>query len=145
MFSNAKEFMAERPFLIHVFMYVIIFVSLGLIIKGATNEAGDRKEQNCQLFESDNLQDVRALKATYDYIEALNPDEIQSTINQFIIVSVPDAQIEAATDQAPDYCDDPGVALPEPDPKVPEEKDFSNLLNCNTLRDLGKKPVNCVE
>lgn len=91
------------------------------------NETKDRVSQTCELFEGAHLNDVTQLKQTYKYIDALGPREVKDTINQFIISGLPELELKARSDPAPEYCDEPDVGLPEPDPVLPKKRDFSNL------------------
>jgi hypothetical protein len=63
---------------------------------------------------------VRALRKTYLYLEQLKPAERRTTLNRFILHKLPSVEREARTDQAPGFCDEPGIGLPEPDPRIPQ-------------------------
>lgn len=88
-----------------------------------------RVEQDCLKEERDHAGDVRQLRRTYrfllDYPVANRDDPLFVAILQLL----PQTESAARTDNAPDYCDDPGVGLPEPDPKIPERpKALDELL-----------------
>lgn len=85
----------------------------------AEREARIRVNQTCALFEADHLRDVDQLGETYRYLLALRAGERKTTFNRFIIAGLPDLEAEARVDKAPDYCDEPKVGLPEPDPVIP--------------------------
>ena len=82
-------------------------------------EIAERVDQNCTLFETDHKSDVDRLGNTYRYLLAVRPEERGQTINQFVLNGLPDLEREARVDSAPDYCDQPKVGLPEPDPAIP--------------------------
>jgi hypothetical protein len=87
-----------------------------------------RVDQTCHLFESDHLADVEDLADTYEYLDTLTKVEAKSGLNQFIISDLPEAESEARVDSAPPYCDEANQGLPEPDPVIPEQRDFTHLL-----------------
>ena len=88
----------------------------------------ERLDQTCTLFETDYLEDVRQLKATYKYLLDLPESEWRLTINQTVVRGLPRLEGEARTDSAPDFCDEPGRGLKEPGPVVPKKRDFSYIL-----------------
>jgi hypothetical protein len=90
------------------------------LIDRIEREGVERRQQSCQLFESDHLADVQALRRTYHYLGGLSARERRTGINRALLVNLPRTEQEARTDSAPDFCDKPGVGLPEPDPVVPE-------------------------
>jgi hypothetical protein len=90
------------------------------VAASARAEQAERRDQNCHLFEGDHLRDVEDLRSTYKYLNQLTAVERRTAINQAILRSLPMAEGEARVDRAPDYCDAPGVGLPEPDPVVPD-------------------------
>jgi 4-amino-4-deoxy-L-arabinose transferase-like glycosyltransferase len=92
-----------------------VYLWLGVI----TPEAEERREQNCQWFEGDHHADVTALVTQYDYFQRFTSAELRNNDFLSVFQQLPVAELEAARDRAPDYCDEPGVALPEPDPCVP--------------------------
>jgi hypothetical protein len=83
-------------------------------------DVNDRRDQTCRLFERDHLADVERLRGTYKYLNGLAPVQFEDTLNQAILRQLPDLESEARVDSAPDYCDEDGVGLPEPDPVVPK-------------------------
>ena len=106
----------------------------------AQSEANRReaRHQICLRDEREHLEAVEGLADLYRYIGQLKPAELRDTINQFIIMDLPQTEREAATDQAPKFCDEPGftqeaiyrntngrlgsppVGRPEPDPEIPD-------------------------
>lgn len=83
------------------------------------NEVAQRRGQSCKISETKQAKDVKQLVKYYEYLLALSPEERNQTINKFIFKTLPDVELEASTDDAPDFCDEPGVGLPEPDMKIP--------------------------
>lgn len=98
------------------------------LLKDFIDETTERRSQSCDLFEGQHLDDVKELRRTYKYIEALEPEEISSTLNQFVIRGLPELEDDARNDPAPEYCDDPNIGLPEPDPNLPPKRDYRDLL-----------------
>lgn len=90
------------------------------LLKRIINEGNERRQQSCTADERKHLATVDNLQKLYIYIEGLSPEEASTNFNKAIIASVPDAEEDAYNDNAPEYCDVPGVGLPEPDPKVPD-------------------------
>lgn len=82
-------------------------------------ESKNRRDQACLRDESSHLDDVRALGQTYRYLEQLKPSERKQTINVFILRNLPQTEQKARHDSAPDFCDEPGIGLREPDPVLP--------------------------
>jgi hypothetical protein len=91
-----------------------------LLVQTIEREGVQRRDQLCQLFETDHLADVKRLKRTYQYLEAVSRRKRRGALNAEITRGLPDLEREAAADSAPDFCDAPDVGLPEPDPVVPE-------------------------
>jgi hypothetical protein len=110
-------------------------------------ESLGRRRQSCRGDEQEHKDNVRALRQTYKILS--NPKlraQFDPGLIQFAIANLPAAERKARVDQAPEFCDEPGVkqerlykkthgergkppiGLPEPDPVVPKKKDFSYLL-----------------
>lgn len=89
------------------------------------NEGKERRSDTCRTFEGAHLQEVRSLKSLYDYLALLTVAQRREPLNRTIAKGLPELELNARTDQdqngeyVPEYCDAPGVGLPEPDPKVP--------------------------
>jgi hypothetical protein len=122
------DYIKEHPFIIHVFVYILIVISIALVFIEQQNSTNQRIDETCQLFEADHKADVEALVSTYNYLNQLRPKEADDTINQTIITNLPQLEREARTDTAPPFCDEPNRGLPEPDPEIPTRQDFSHLL-----------------
>lgn len=97
-------------------------------ISSFKKESFQRRDDSCEISEREHLTDVKALRQTYKYIDSLKPDEVKDTLNQFIIANMPQTEQNARIDVAPEYCDEPHIGLPEPDPVLPKKRDFSHLL-----------------
>lgn len=78
-----------------------------------------RRDQTCALQETKQKADVDALARTYDYLAGLSRAERRERLNVVILAQLPRTVREAQIDDAPPFCDQPGVGLPEPDPKLP--------------------------
>lgn len=107
---------------------VALGLSAALFVKNA-HERNDRLGQTCTIFEQNQKDDVQALKQTYKFLAIQTPKELQQPINQFIIANLPITEQNAQTDDAPDYCDEEGFGLPEPDPVLPKHRDFTKYLS----------------
>lgn len=82
-------------------------------------EAKERINESCTINERKQKVDVDQLARTYAYLEALAPDEKGSALNRAIVAQLPTTEAAAREDDAPSYCDKPGVGLPEPDDPIP--------------------------
>jgi hypothetical protein len=83
-------------------------------------ESRERLDATCTIFESSQRSDVDALAQTYRYLADLPPREMSSSLNRAVLANLPATIREATVDDAPGYCDAPGVGLPEPDPPLPK-------------------------
>lgn len=101
------------------FAFVVLAATNAAALFLVVNEASERRDQNCELFEADHLDDVKRLRGTYRYL-MLPVAEQEPTLTKLVFAQLPMLEREASADQAPAYCDEEGVGLPEPDPKVPE-------------------------
>lgn len=93
-------------------------------------ETVKRVNQLCRGDEQEHKDNVRVLRQTYRILS--DPDErskFDPGLIQYAITNLPITERKARTDQAPKFCDKPGVGLPEPDPVVPKKRDFSHLLS----------------
>jgi hypothetical protein len=101
---------------------LITFAAVGLsawaFFKGET-ERRERTDQACTIFERKHKQDVDALISTYRYLGTLSGKELAEPLNRAVLAGLPRTIREANLDDAPPYCDKPGVGEPEPDPKLP--------------------------
>lgn len=100
------------------------------LAREAKIEQRDRVNDFCLIFETKQKSDVDSLAQTYRYLADLTPKQLATPLNRAILANLPRTIREATTDDAPDYCDEPGAAaekkgarpvgLPEPDDKIPE-------------------------
>ncbi len=79
----------------------------------------ESRGQVCGWFEGDHLDDVQGLVNTYAYFGGLTADDLRDSDFLAVFQQLPETEGEAVQDRAPDFCDEPGVALPEPDPCFP--------------------------
>lgn len=106
-----------------------------------------RRDQSCRADEREHKRNVDNLRRTY---RALNSPTTRADLGpglvKLIVAQMPQAEDLARNDQAPEYCDEPGVkaerlyretngkqglppvGLPEPDPVPPKRQDFNYLL-----------------
>ena len=82
-------------------------------------EGVERRDQSCDISEAKHKADVVQLERTYAYLLSLSPREKRSSINRAVLANLPNVEREARLDPAPSFCDEPGVGLKEPDPKIP--------------------------
>lgn len=80
-------------------------------------EAKQRRDQSCTIQEKKQLADIVQLQQTYRFL--LDPESKKNGLYGPVLIALPRTESEAREDDAPDFCDDPGVGLPEPDTKVP--------------------------
>jgi hypothetical protein len=99
-------------------------------------EGRERRDQACVLNERDHLADVQNLKRAYDrlpeafaFYMSIAPADMKPLLRSMIAQDLKRLEQEARVDQAPEYCDEPGVGLVEPDPVIPERRSFKHLLN----------------
>jgi hypothetical protein len=84
-------------------------------------ENRERRDQACAISEHKQETDIMKLKRTYAYLlrqprEAL---EEKNSLPSEVVRALPQSEEEARTDDAPPFCDEPGIGLKEPDMKVP--------------------------
>lgn len=84
-------------------------------------ETSERRDQICQVDERGQAQDVERLDNTYRYLTELPAAERNTTLTKAAVRGLPDAERDAREDDAPKFCDEPGVGRKEPDSK-PEYK-----------------------
>lgn len=86
----------------------------------ARTESAQRRDQSCSLFERKHLDDVRQLRRLYRYLVGLSVVDRNTTLTKEIVRGLPRLERQAHIDRAPQYCDKPGIGLPEPDPVIPK-------------------------
>lgn len=89
-------------------------------VRDLEQEGTERRDQSCLIFETKQRGDVRALERTYNYLSGLSAHELGESINRAVLANLPNVIREAQTDDAPAYCDEPNVGLPEPDDRIPK-------------------------
>lgn len=102
-------------------------------------EANERRDQTCRVLEGQHLTNVERLKATYHYLGTLPREDYGKPLTLAVLRGLRTQEAEAREDQAPPFCDEPGVkaeragakpvGLPEPDPVLPKRRDFSALAH----------------
>lgn len=105
------------------------FIAVGLAawaVVGTQNQVDDLKaetsqriDETCRISEAKQKNDSEALASTYAYLAGLRPREFGQPLNRAILAGLPRTIREATTDDAPPFCDQPGIGLPEPDPPRP--------------------------
>jgi hypothetical protein len=113
-----------------VLSLVAAFAALGLVGAGfyhLDRETSERRNQTCKWFEGDHLEDVKDLKRTYArmpealaFYTAAAPNSLRPFLKSIIAADLARLEKEAMVDAAPEYCDESGIGLPEPDPVIPE-------------------------
>jgi hypothetical protein len=82
-----------------------------------------RVDQSCTLAEQKQKDDVRQLRDTYGYL-ARHRHSLDRGLAKEVIRALPETERRAQQDDAPPYCDEPNVGLPEPDPVIPSRPTF---------------------
>jgi hypothetical protein len=122
--------------LIGSLVVTLLVVTVGFVVVG--NQADDLKKEvalraadtkarvseSCTISETKQKRDVQQLRDTYRYLVNLSSEELAAAkagrgINGAIYQNLGRTEADAYQDDAPKYCDDPNVGLPEPDPEVP--------------------------
>jgi hypothetical protein len=88
-------------------------------VRGLSDETTQRIDQTCAISETKQRADVDALIRTYRYLGGLSGRQLSEPLNKAVLANLPSTIREAQTDDAPPFCDKPGVGLPEPDPPLP--------------------------
>jgi hypothetical protein len=101
------------------FAAVVLFALVMNVINEAEMERAERTDAACAINEGKQADDIRSLKLTYEYVLSLTARQRREPINALIIRELPRVRQDATTDDAAPFCDEPGVGLKEPDPKVP--------------------------
>lgn len=110
--------------------YLCCFAAVGLLAWQAfslRHEIRDRRDQTCHSLERQHRDDVNLLWAQYRFLNDPPQPVGRFAVTQVLVLT---RQLDnlARHDPAPDYCDEPGMGEPEPDPPLPQRKDFSYLL-----------------
>ena len=109
---------------------IAALAALGSVAAGfyrLEREQTERRNQTCTLNEGDHLQDVTELRRTYKrlpqalefYLETA-PERLRPFLRNAIASDLVRLEKEARIDAAPQFCDEPGIGLPEPDPVIPK-------------------------
>jgi hypothetical protein len=104
--------------------FVCLTVMFGLLYLDERKHNDEHADQACLLFEKSHLRDVKQLRQTYKFLEETRGREVE--LRPFILAGLPAQEVEASNDDAPPFCDEPGVGLPEPDPVVPQRPEDLN-------------------
>jgi hypothetical protein len=96
-------------------------VAVTALLAAFLDERDRARGQICTWFEGDHLDDVQNLVNTYAFFEEQTVAGIRgSDFLLPVFLQMPETEGEALQDQAPAFCDEEGVAFPEPDPCYPE-------------------------
>lgn len=107
-------------------LLLTIFVVLSIAL--LAREGHMREDGQCASFERDHLEEVRAVATAYAYFQTVEPEDYDTAIFRFAVRQLPIIEAAANSDEAPNYCDKPGVGLEEPDPVVPPRPQRLNRL-----------------
>jgi hypothetical protein len=88
-------------------------------VRQSNRETAARVDQTCAISEAKQRSDSDALIRTYQYLSSLTGHQLAQPINRAILANLPVTIRAAQIDDAPAFCDKPGVGLPEPDPPLP--------------------------
>jgi hypothetical protein len=93
----------------------------GLALYVTTLEREKRTDQICRIDERKQQKDIRQLERTYGYLlRELRAGRMDQPLNVEILRGLQQTEADAREDDAPPFCDEEGVGLPEPDPVVPD-------------------------
>lgn len=105
---------------------------LALTLNAQANESQERKDQTCTVFERLHESAVRQLTGTYDYLTGLRPKDYQQPLNRAVLANLPATERAALITREPPYCNEEGVGLDEPGPKLPERPNAIPTLRALT-------------
>ncbi len=125
-FLKIFKWIKNRPwFITTILCFLAVFLSYYL----PAQESKKRRDQTCALLEATHKRNVDNLNSTYDYISELKEREVHDTLTIFVLRNLPQAETSTRIDDAPQFCDEPGIGLPEPDPVINERPErVSKLL-----------------
>jgi hypothetical protein len=104
---------------------VAVGLSLWSTVSGQQQLHEQRKEtaarinETCRISETKQRSDVEALAQTYKYLGGLSGRQLAEPLNKAVLANLPSTIREAQTDDAPSYCQRPGVGLPGSPPRLP--------------------------
>ena len=81
------------------------------------HESAVREDGQCRIFEKNQAQAVQQLEQAYLFMAGRRED---AELYDLAYTRLPELELEAVANHAPNYCDDKGVGLDEPDPVLPE-------------------------
>ena len=84
------------------------------------DESRARRGQTCTITEREQAAEVQQLRNTYEYLLELEGVQLHDPLNRALLRQLPMVEARAEEDNAPKFCDEPGIGLPEPDEKVPD-------------------------
>src|SRR3954447_1550669 len=115
--------------LIAMLVTTLLVVTVGFVVVGnqaddLTTEVNNREadtkarvDESCRLAEGKQRDSVLLLRQTYTFL--VHPPKALEGLVPYAKANLPKVEADARTNDAPDYCNAPGVGLPEPDPEVP--------------------------
>jgi len=83
-----------------------------------------RRDEQCRFFEQQESASFKRVIASYKYLDDLPRRERHTPLTRAIVRALPDTYKEASASRAPSYCDEPGIGLPEPGPRLPKQRTF---------------------
>ena len=98
-------------------------------LERSTDEGIERRDQTCRSLERQEESAIKRVRRTYAYLGELPVADRGSNLTKAIIRGLPEQYTEAQESAAPVFCNDPGVGLREPGPKLPKKRDFRYLLD----------------
>jgi hypothetical protein len=103
-------------------------VSNRALIDRIEKDRNARRNDTCVTAERQEATSVKAVIRTYAFLRTLPRSERGTAITRAIVRNLPMTYANAKADRAPKYCDEPGVGLPEPGPRLPQPRSFKYLL-----------------
>lgn len=109
--------------LTYIYLAALVFCAgaaafCSVVLLEFLDEQQERRNQICHVDERAQLQDVERLTNTYRFLADTPSAERDSTLTRAIVRGLPDTERDAREDDAPKFCDEPGLGRREPDPKV---------------------------
>ena len=96
-------------------------------VRQIKQESRGRRDQSCSLSEREHLEDIRTLRRAYrrtpkalEFYLQVAPRGFRPFLRNAVYADLARLEKEARVDRAPEFCDAPGIGLPEPDPVVPK-------------------------
>lgn len=85
-------------------------------------EGQERRDQTCRSLERQEEAAIVRVRRAYAYLDDLPVAERGASLTRAVITGLAGQYTEAQESVAPAFCNDPGVGLREPGPKLPKQR-----------------------